>query len=130
MFFLLDRLIKCILKFKEYLFDLFWVLLVRIKVVFVVRVVFSFRFDLDVWIDWGRDEGFFVDLVLLVSLWFFFVRLNFIFSFFFWKNFLIVDMIIFFLKKSLLYMNIIVKINIFFLKRYFVDKKNNYDYWL
>lgn len=130
MFFLLDRLIKCILKFKEYLFDLFWVLLVRIKVVFVVRVVFSFRFDLDVWIDWGRDEGFFVDLVLLVSLWFFFVRLNFIFSFFFWKNFLIVDMIIFFLKKSLLYMNIIVRINIFFLKRYFVDKKNNYDYWL
>lgn len=68
MFFLLDRLIECILKFKEYLFDLFWVLLVRIKVVFVVRAVFLFRFDLDVWIDWGRDEGFFVDLVLLVSL--------------------------------------------------------------
>lgn len=67
-FFIRYRLIECILKFKEYLFDLFWVLLVRIKVVFVVRAVFLFRFDLDVWIDWGRDEGFFVDLVLLVSL--------------------------------------------------------------
>lgn len=67
-FFIRYSLIECILKFKEYLFDLFWVLLVRIKVVFVVRAVFLFRFDLDVWIDWGRDEGFFVDLVLLVSL--------------------------------------------------------------
>lgn len=130
LFFLSDRLIECTSKFKEYSPDLFWVLLVRIKAASAARAASSLRPDLDAWTDWGRDEGPPADLVSSVSLWPSPARLNFTSSFLFWKNFLIADMIIFLLKKSLSYMNIIVKINTFFLKRHFVDKKNNHDYRL
>lgn len=130
LFFLSDRLIKCTSKFKEYSPDLFWVLLVRIKAASAARAASSLRPDLDAWTDWGRDEGPPADLVSSVSLWPSPARLNFTSSFLFWKNFLIADMIIFLLKKSLSYMNIIVRINTYFLKRHFVDKKNNHDYRL
>lgn len=101
LFFLSDRLIKCTSKFKEYSPDLFWVLLVRIKAASAARAASSLRPDLDAWTDWGRDEGPPADLVSSVSLWPSPARLNFTSSFLFWKNFLIADMIIFLLKKSL-----------------------------